>query len=522
MDTVRKILSRARAWLSGLNSVDSGRLSFFEFCRLTFSLDHFLRADNFGVILIEFAVSIPVLISGLYASCDVPKYFLWNFKVENASRYAANMIQHATNGAPLRSNDLVRVSHAAFLNIYVGDQSVSSNDDGSQMRHGHNSALYVYRVKGVAKDKGKVIWGWRSDKAKSSPSNRISTSGDAYIDSRVSIVKANKNSEISGAEIFKDLKIEKDETKMIIEAGIVQSEKYADGTLTSSNPRKMLGYMMMPVLGDKMYMGNALVITPEKGIFSDELPVTVAEAQNKEETANQKAVADLLEKIADLKDTAQNAKEQIAAIKTKSELDETKFISAEQYLSQIENCYEQAKAIKQEADQLVSGGNSTINSREEEIKKILEGSEADYAAIGASLHVVQEQTIIDYADSLLQSVLSAMNSAVSKKSLTEIAIKNNNLSLAQSYSDEAKASALDAETAMNALVNFVSSQTLLTSSETYKNNANNYFNSAKKAADDAEKEVADYKDQKKANAENAAKAAADTAENYRSQFDSLK
>ncbi|GHT91176.1 hypothetical protein FACS1894122_03100 [Alphaproteobacteria bacterium] len=91
--------------------------------------DHSLftcKRKNKGTVLIEFGFAVPIMIMVLYAIVDLSKYYLRRFQMENACKYAANMVQtisQARSDKQITAEDIERIFHAAFLGVSVGESS---------------------------------------------------------------------------------------------------------------------------------------------------------------------------------------------------------------------------------------------------------------------------------------------------------------------------------------------------------------------------------------------------------------
>ncbi|MDR1361850.1 MAG: pilus assembly protein [Holosporaceae bacterium] len=438
----------------------SNGVSFFEFYRRKLRFDKFLRLNNIGVILLEFAIALPLLMIVLYASADIPRYFLWRFKVENASRYAASMIQNTASGTFVKAKDLRMVSHAAFLNIYVGNQNIDISTQ-EKMPHGHNSSLHVYCVNGVQDSKGKILWGWVSNKARLSPKTR--ESGDAYqTTGRVSIVPTGLNSETDEANIFKDLRILKDEVKIIVEAGIVQAKAYSDGADTAINPRRMLGFFIMPVFGEKMYMGNAIVFTPQDGAFSANSPNNsdAGEAAAEMAAIYAKEASEKAKEAALVTTEAQTKFNSMMQDLSANNLDDAavKKNSLINYLTTVKALRDQvlqlATKTSQEAAQANNQANNSLNksntalrmaeSAVVSIEELQRSAEEEYTA--AENRIRQERLNIEsQVSSLLANVKQAADNADAAKALADKALTDDNIALASDYMRDVQKAALLAE-----------------------------------------------------------------------------
>lgn len=209
--------------------------AFYQSARNT--VERFFKKENSGSILVEFIASIPVLLLIIYASIDLTKYYLTRFKLENASRYAANMLIHSIgvsdSDGTISAEKFKYIAHAAFYNIYVGNQNMTNKPP-----LGHNSIFSVYFV-----EDSQVTFCKSSATVGDSPQNREITDTPPFTN-------------VSG------LDAQGSEYSIIVEAGIVK---------TSGNPKNVLKFFVLPTPGTFAFMGGALVLpTPLQSLaFSD-------------------------------------------------------------------------------------------------------------------------------------------------------------------------------------------------------------------------------------------------------------
>jgi Flp pilus assembly protein TadG len=188
-----------------------------------------LEQKNSGSVLVEFVASIPVLILIIYVLLDLSKYYLMRFKLENASRYAANLLIRSItvdgNVAYIDAQDFKYIAHAAFCNIYVGNQNLVVTPQK------HNSVLSFHFV--------------------SSEIGAIQLDENAVISAKVSGVPGDS----SGQEMPSDaneFNVQPGEKKIILEVGIIGPD--------STNLKKMLGFFLLPVAGVNPFLGKTIAL----------------------------------------------------------------------------------------------------------------------------------------------------------------------------------------------------------------------------------------------------------------------
>jgi hypothetical protein len=187
-----------------------------------------LRNGSSGSILVEFSVSIPVLVLVLYASIDITKYYLTCFKLENSARYAANLLINSieidgtseTTGI-IATKKFKYISHAAFYNIYVGNQNMTSAPLG------HNGILSIC----LESTDGAVVKFHK----------RSAVNDDAPADRAIE----DKLSEDENNEPLPE------NFNIIVEAGIEKS---------SSNSGNILGFFVLPVSNTIKFMRETITL----------------------------------------------------------------------------------------------------------------------------------------------------------------------------------------------------------------------------------------------------------------------
>ncbi|MDR0581293.1 MAG: hypothetical protein LBG04_04255, partial [Holosporaceae bacterium] len=112
-----------------------------------------------GVILIEFALAIPILIAILYYVHDIPKYARMKERMEFCAHCAVNMIQNVSQNREnklITINDIKNACASAHLTVYRGNTVYDPNrkvDGNVPWVH-----CFVYYIKGMSDEKASVLW----------------------------------------------------------------------------------------------------------------------------------------------------------------------------------------------------------------------------------------------------------------------------------------------------------------------------------------------------------------------------
>jgi hypothetical protein len=243
---------------------------------------HFSRSR--GSILIEFAFSIPTLLAILYYVLDYPKYEQLKVKTKSSAYMAASMIQNVSRyreSKMITLADIQMINYASFLNYYCGKQHLKTTDSNTYPL-GHFSAITLICVQGVANNKCKAIWslyasGWN---AESPLAHKNTLPGNESIATFHSLtgLQYQHETEVIPTSIHPDLQIQEGENKIILVASFCAHTnfKYADGTMTTANPKRLFGFYMLPLRlplsGNNFLFRSTIIFTPNPGLFSETPP----------------------------------------------------------------------------------------------------------------------------------------------------------------------------------------------------------------------------------------------------------
>jgi hypothetical protein len=248
----------------------------------------FLRSS--GSILIEFAFSIPVLLTILYYVLDYPMFERIKAEAKCSAHMAVGMIQNISKHRESRritAVDIRLITHAALMNFYSGLQSIHLGDGKYPL--GHTPLLFLACVKGLPEGKAKIAWGsfcFSHSPTVPSPNTLYFENAHQNMLDFMNL-KCSLNIPYNPSAIHPDLTIEEGEYKIILQAGFHTraAYKYSDGVVVSQgNARRLFGFYMLPFAplgkpyaarGDLAFMfssSSTIIFTPNPGLFSDTPP----------------------------------------------------------------------------------------------------------------------------------------------------------------------------------------------------------------------------------------------------------
>ncbi|MDR0678559.1 MAG: hypothetical protein LBF44_03425 [Holosporaceae bacterium] len=241
------------------------------------------KKAHLGVILIEFALAIPILIAFLYYVHDLPKYERIQSKMQFCSHCAVNMIQNVTSG---RANKAVTKKDMSYIFPitmlpYWGSGTRQYGTSHSRLASGYYGFGILYYVKGVGSNKAKIIWALSANDDGKPPGTGnplFSTSTIPY-----SPIQVDFNVEYNSEYILPGLTIKAGEVKMLYETMIwsISGVKKPDGTVIwsggSPSPSLFGLYLIMPkkVIDFKNYYNcfrTVTIFTPRPGLFFENSP----------------------------------------------------------------------------------------------------------------------------------------------------------------------------------------------------------------------------------------------------------
>jgi hypothetical protein len=160
---------------------------------------------------------------------------------------------------------------AAYLSIYPGKTMYTTSHIHTIL--GHSSEGYLHCVKGLENGNAGVVWDTRQYSVENSPSPAtIVVTSSYYSRSIVKRVSVGKPS-----SIYPDLRIQRGETKILIETALHYAVGYSftDGRACSDVPAKTaFGFFVLkpPQSGSSDFFNTVIIFTPRSGLFDDTAP----------------------------------------------------------------------------------------------------------------------------------------------------------------------------------------------------------------------------------------------------------
>jgi hypothetical protein len=223
----------------------------------------------------EFAVSIPILITFIWYLYDISKMARMREKMKFVGYEMAGILQNISQNRAnkrISKDDIRHAVAGAYLSLYLGKTMYAVSGGFAPL--GHTSSGNLYCVKGEKDGNASVIWCVRWHSAYNTPSPAtISVVGR---DSR-SIVKL--GSDVKSSSIYPDLRIEEGEMKILLEVTLHYSQApgygFADGRDGADVPPKTaFGFFVLnpPKNGQSVYFNTVVIFTPKPGLFSETAP----------------------------------------------------------------------------------------------------------------------------------------------------------------------------------------------------------------------------------------------------------
>ncbi len=266
-----------------LRCVIQSMLSFLIIQKLRF------RSANCGVILIEFAFCMPILIILLFYINDLVKIKRYYSQTEFVAQQFANIIQNISQkreNKKITVNDLKYTVALAYQTIYPGKTMFWQ---GSGNHFVHIPHPIIYYVKGNNDGTATTVWGkpfWTNDSPVTSPAT-IKTEAQT---SSHDISLINMGTNLQPSQIYQTLKINPGEVKIIVEAIIFfkTTDKDTSGKsgytardvfgCRSVSPKlwfnKNSSYTHIDAAGGLRggYFNSVVIFTPKPGLFDETAP----------------------------------------------------------------------------------------------------------------------------------------------------------------------------------------------------------------------------------------------------------
>jgi len=130
--------------------------SFVPKCfKRAFSLQNWKNRSK-GGILMEFAISVPVLIMITYYVHDLPKYARMQKKMEFCAHCFVSMLQNISHGEKITRQHIKNALSAAYVVVFPGKTEYGTGS--RRMPLGYFPHAWIYCVKGLPNGKASVVW----------------------------------------------------------------------------------------------------------------------------------------------------------------------------------------------------------------------------------------------------------------------------------------------------------------------------------------------------------------------------
>jgi len=242
------------------------------------------KINHRGAILIEFAVSIPVLLAVLYYMHDLPKYARMKERMKFCAHCAVNMFQNISQNRENKRitwNDYRYISAMSFLPYFgAGTQQYfplwQSPEGGFPASRPCGQMTLAY-IKGTGPNRAKIVWAvisyWAASPVSTSRDIRTFWELPTYVNVAQTIV----GREYAADQICKGLQINEGEVKIMIDAYINAS--WCEGQLGKERVSPQLwGLLIYTPKAESYGSGTGgwfhtyIIFTPNPGLFSETPP----------------------------------------------------------------------------------------------------------------------------------------------------------------------------------------------------------------------------------------------------------
>jgi hypothetical protein len=236
-----------------------------------------------GAILIEFAISIPVLVALMYYMHDLPKLARIHERMEFCAHCMVNLLQNCSQNRENRritANDIRYAVAAAFLTIYPGMTMYETS--ARRFRYGHFPHYWIYYIVGESDGTASMAWsitGWTDMGGGVVNPNRICV--EYHINSSHSKSTVTYGKKKNPSLIYPGLTIKPGEKKIILECALCYHDDmgtqygFTDGRLIANVPaKKAFGFWILPIKATRssVFFNKAVIFTPKPGLFSETPP----------------------------------------------------------------------------------------------------------------------------------------------------------------------------------------------------------------------------------------------------------
>jgi len=239
-----------------------------------------------GIVLIEFAICMPILIILLFYINDLMRIKRYYSQTEFVAQQFANIIQNISQkregvNRKITLLDIRYAASLAFLSIYPGTTMFADGKRGNQSHElSHRPEFRIYYIKGLSEGKASVRWGWNGY-CTTSTSPKTWQGGRLTSDVIRSSVRWRANTDASN--IYPTLKINDEKDKIILECFVYNNDitmslnAHSASDDQNSRAKKAFNFQLLnpkAVYADANvghYFNSVVIFTPKPGLF-DETP----------------------------------------------------------------------------------------------------------------------------------------------------------------------------------------------------------------------------------------------------------
>jgi len=233
------------------------------------------RASNCGVILIEFAVCMPVLVILLFYINDLVRIKRMYSQTEFVGQQFANIIQNISHDNKITSNDIIHACCMAYLTIYPGTTMFYK---GTGFGLGHRPELFITYVVGNPDGTASCKWALHLFTNSAESPTKVSV-GKETSQHKGSLVNFKQN--VAPSIIYPSLKMNSTDKKIIVESAVLYQPGSKDSSGRQFNSSKdCFGYFLinpkpkttMPQYNCEWYYHSVNIFTPKVGLFTETAP----------------------------------------------------------------------------------------------------------------------------------------------------------------------------------------------------------------------------------------------------------
>lgn len=222
-----------------------------------------LHRSSVGAILIEFSIAVPVLFTLIYYIHDLPRYKQLQDRMSFAAHEIASTIQNIAKikGGVVTRTDISNATHLANLSVFPGTTQYTSTDRWMDAPLGYIPLARIHYVVGTGSNEAKIKWMCRPY-----PCGMGLMRKEVYTSESYSTETKVKSWSGKPEDIYPDLKLDSNETKIIVEYKLE----------TDKTDSKIFGFYLLDPLKSysksRLLFNSIVIFSPIPGAFSATLP----------------------------------------------------------------------------------------------------------------------------------------------------------------------------------------------------------------------------------------------------------